>query len=91
MVRDIGEKGGRYMKRKIKYSEEPMGKLRVIKDFLPPPDQLVLKEENVKVTISLKKSSIEFFKKQAKKQHTSYQRMIRQVIDWYTSHYQKSA
>jgi len=79
------------MKRKIKYSEEPMGKLRVIKDFLPPPDQLVLKEENVKVTISLKKSSIEFFKKQAKKQHTSYQRMIRQVIDWYTSHYQKSA
>ncbi|HUK57450.1 MAG TPA: CopG family transcriptional regulator [Nitrospiria bacterium] len=68
-----------------------MGKLRVIKDFLPPPDQLVLKEENVKVTISLKKSSIEFFKKQAKKQHTSYQRMIRQVIDWYTSHYQKSA
>jgi predicted DNA binding CopG/RHH family protein len=79
------------MKRKIKYTEEPMGKLRVIKDFLPPPDQLVLKEENVKVTISLKKSSIEFFKKQAKKQHTSYQRMIRQVIDWYTSHYQKSA
>lgn len=91
MVRDIGEKGGRYMKSKIKYTEEPMGELRVIKDFLPPPDQLVLKEENVKVTISLKKSSIEFFKKQAKKHHTSYQKMIRQVIDWYTSHYQKSA
>lgn len=79
------------MKSRIKYTEEPMGELRVIKDFLPPPDQLVLKEENVKVTISLKKSSIEFFKKQAKKHHTSYQRMIRQVIDWYTSHYQKSA
>jgi predicted DNA binding CopG/RHH family protein len=79
------------MKSKIKYTEEPMGELRVIKDFLPPPHQLVLKEENVKVTISLKKSSIEFFKKQAKKHHTSYQRMIRQVIDWYTSHYQKSA
>ena len=79
------------MKSKIKYTEEPMGELRVIKDFLPPPDQLVLKEENVKVTISLKKSSIEFFKKQAKKHHTSYQKMIRQVIDWYTSYYQKSA
>jgi len=91
MARDIGEKGGRYMKSKIKYTDEPMGELRVIKDFLPPPDQLVLKEENVKVTISLKKSSIEFFKKQAKKHHTSYQKMIRQVIDWYTSHYQKSA
>ncbi len=79
------------MKSKIRYSEEPMGELRVINDFLPPPDRLVLKEENVKVTISLKKSSIEFFKKQAKKNHTSYQKMVRQVIDRYTLHYQKSA
>jgi len=79
------------MKSKIKYTGEPMGELRVIEDFLPPPDQLVLKEENVKVTIALKKSSIEFFKKEAKKHRTSYQKMIRQVIDWYASHYKKSA
>jgi predicted DNA binding CopG/RHH family protein len=91
MVRDIGEKGGRYMKSKIKYTEEPMGELKVIKDFLPPPDKLVLKEENVKITISLNKSSVDFFKKKAKEHHTSYQKMIRQVIDWYASHYQKSA
>ena len=91
MVRDIGGKGGRYMKSKIKYTDESMGELRVVKDFLPSPDQLVLKEENVKVTISLKKSSIDFFKKEAKKHHTSYQKMIREVIDWYSSHYQKSA
>jgi hypothetical protein len=93
MVLDIGEKGGRYMKNRIKYTNEPMGELRVVKDFLPPPDQLILKDENVKVTIALKKSSIDFFKKEAKKQHTSYQKMIRQVIDWYASHYkdQKSA
>jgi predicted DNA binding CopG/RHH family protein len=91
MARDIGEKGGRYMKSKIKYTEEPIGELKVIKDFLPPPDQLVLKEENVKITISLKKSSIEFFKKEAKKHRTSYQKMIRRIVDWYASHYQKSA
>ena len=91
MVRGIGEKGGRFMKSKIKYTEEPMGKLRVVKDFLPPPDQLVLKEENVKVTISLNKSSVEFFKKEAQKHQTSYQRMIRRVIDWYASQYRKSA
>lgn len=91
MARVIGEKGGRYMKSKTKYTDEPMGKLRVIKDFLPPPDQLVLKEENVKVTISLKKSSIDFFKEEAKKHHTSYQKMIRQVVDWYSAHYQKNA
>ena len=79
------------MKNKIKYTDEPMGDLRVVKDFLPPPDQLVLKDENVKITISLKKSSIEFFKREAQKHRTSYQRMIRELIDWYTSHYQKSA
>jgi predicted DNA binding CopG/RHH family protein len=79
------------MRSKIKYTEEPMGKLKVIKDFLPPPDQLVLKEENVKVTISLKKSSVDFFKKEAKKHRTSYQKMIRRIIDWYASHFQNSA
>jgi predicted DNA binding CopG/RHH family protein len=79
------------MKTKIKYTEEPMGDLRVIKDFLPPPDQLVLKEDNVKVTISLKKSSIQFFKQQAKKHRIPYQKMIREVVDWYASHYHKSA
>jgi predicted DNA binding CopG/RHH family protein len=68
-----------------------MGELKIIKDFLPPPDQLVLKEDKVKVTISLSKGSVEFFKKEAKKQRTSYQKMIRRVIDFYTSQYQKSA
>lgn len=79
------------MKTKIKYSEESMGELKVIKDFLPSPDQLVLKDDNVKVTILLKRSSIDFFKEQAKKQRISYQKMIREVVDWYASHYQKSA
>jgi predicted DNA binding CopG/RHH family protein len=79
------------MKNKTKYADEPMGKLRVVKDFLPPPDQLVLKEENVKITISLKKSSVDFFKKEAQKRRTSYQKMIRRVVDWYASQYQKSA
>jgi hypothetical protein len=78
------------MKNRIKYTDEPMGQLRIMKDFLPSPDQLVLNDENVKITISLKKSSVEFFKSEAEKHHTSYQKMIRQVIDWYTSHYLKS-
>jgi len=91
MALDIGEKGKRSMKKKIKYTEEPMGELRTVKDFLPPPEQLVLKEEHVKVTISLNKSSVEYFKKEAQKHHTSYQRMIRRLLDWYASQYQKSA
>ncbi len=91
MVPDIGGKEEKYMKNKIKYTDEPMGKLKVINDFLPPPDQLVLREENVKVTLALKKSSVEFFKKEAKRHHTSYQKMIRQLVDWYSSRHQKSA
>lgn len=63
MAQDTGEKGEEYMKSKIKYIEEPMENLRVIENFLPPPDQLVLKEEKVKVTISLKKPALIFSKK----------------------------
>jgi hypothetical protein len=55
-VPDIGGKEGKYIKKKIKYADEPMGKLKVVDDFLPPPEQLVLKEDYVKVTIALKKS-----------------------------------
>ncbi|MBE0428003.1 MAG: CopG family transcriptional regulator [Nitrospirae bacterium] len=79
------------MKKKIKYTNEPMGKLRIIKDFLPPPEELVLKEENVKITISLNKSSVDFFKNEAQKHHTSYQKMIRRLIEWYASQHRKSA
>jgi predicted DNA binding CopG/RHH family protein len=78
------------MKNKIEYTNEPLGKTKIIKDFLPPPDSLVLKDEKVKVTISLSKDSVDFFKREAKKQKTSYQKMIRKVIDLYASHFQKS-
>ena len=68
--------------------EMPVGKLRRVKDFLPPPSQLVVKEETAKVTIVLEKSSVDFFKRQAKKNHTKYQKMIRAVLDQYASRYQ---
>ncbi len=74
------------MKRRIKYTDEPVV-LEVIEDFLPPPEKLALKEENVKVTISLSKASVDFFKKYASKHHTAYQKMIRKVLDVYVSHY----
>jgi predicted DNA binding CopG/RHH family protein len=82
-VRGTGEEGGKYMKKKIKYTDEPLGDLRVIDDFLPSPEELAFKEDNVKVTISLSKTSIEFFKKEAEKHHTKYQKMIRRLIDFY--------
>jgi hypothetical protein len=71
------------MKKKIRYTDEPLGKLRVITDFLPSPEQLAFKDESVKVTMSLSKASVDFFKKAAKANHTPYQRMIRKLIDAY--------
>jgi len=73
------------MKKKIKYTQEPPGPMRVVRDFLPPPHELVLKEETVKVTMTLSKSSVEFFKKAAQKHHTPYQKMIRRLIDAYVA------
>ncbi|MBF8269397.1 MAG: hypothetical protein HW386_1106 [Gammaproteobacteria bacterium] len=77
------------MKSKIKYTDEPMGKLRVVDDFLPKPDELVFKEDNVKVTMALSKSSVDFFKTEARKYHTSYQAMIRRLVDLYASQHTK--
>lgn len=79
------------MKRKIIYTDEPIGKIKVVKDFLPSPDQLIFKNEQVKVTLSLSKSSVDFFKKQAKKYRTPYQRMIRRLLDVYASRTTKAA
>jgi predicted DNA binding CopG/RHH family protein len=72
------------MKEKIRYTDEPLGDLKVIPDFLPRPEDLVLRDEGVKITISLSKRSIEFFKSEAKKHDTQYQRMIRRLLDAYS-------
>lgn len=66
-----------------------MGDPKIIRDFLPTPEELVPKEENVKITISLNKSSVEFFREKARENHTSYQKMIRRLIDWYASRHQR--
>jgi predicted DNA binding CopG/RHH family protein len=73
------------MKRRIKYTDEPLGKINVVRDFLPPPEKLAFREENVKVTMTLSKSSVDFFKKVAHKYHAPYQKMIRSLIDAYAA------
>ncbi|MFC1569616.1 CopG family transcriptional regulator [bacterium] len=72
------------MKKKIRYTNEPMGDLKIVSDFLPSPEELAYKEETVKVTISLSKSSIEYFKELAVQYRTPYQQMIRKLLDEYT-------
>ena len=74
------------MKKKTKYTDEPLGDIRVIDDFLPSPSDLAFNEEQVKITIGLSKSSVDFFRKQARKHHTHYQKMIRRLLDMYVDH-----
>ncbi len=81
------------MKSKTKYGNAPKEVARAIsasetiEDFLPAPGKLVLKEEAVKVTLSLGKESVQFFKKMAKENHVPYQNMIKRVVDLYARHY----
>jgi len=67
----------------VKYTTGEIGRVRVIEDFLPSPDRLVPHEENVKVTLSLSRRSLDFFKREAKKRRVPYQRMIRSLVDMY--------
>lgn len=65
----------------------PKGELARVEDFLPPPDKLIMPEKSLKVTLRLNESSIKFFKKQAKKYNTKYQKMIRLLLDKYVEKY----
>jgi hypothetical protein len=87
--RVIGERERTFMKKKIRYTDEPLGDVRIVDDFLPSPGELAFNEEQVKVTIGLSRNSIEFFKKQAKKHRTQYQKMIRRLLDIYVARHQK--
>ncbi|MCC5873925.1 MAG: hypothetical protein JJU22_16100 [Gammaproteobacteria bacterium] len=75
------------MSKKIKYTDEPI-QAEVVRDFLPSPDELAAGEEGVKVTISLSRRSVDFFKSAAERNHTSYQRMIRRLLDAYAELHQ---
>jgi hypothetical protein len=71
------------MKGKTRYTDEPIGEPRVIRDFLPSPKELAFREEDIKITITLSRKSVDFFKAEASKADTQYQRMIRRLLDAY--------
>ncbi|TMH27769.1 MAG: CopG family transcriptional regulator [Betaproteobacteria bacterium] len=60
------------MSAKIRYTDEPLGKPKVVADFLPAPEDLVFRDEG---------------KQEAAKHNTQYQRMIRRLLDVYAEHH----
>ena len=72
------------MNAKRKYNDDgPIGEIELVDDFLPSPEELAFKEDTVKVTIALSKSSVDFFKEKAEENDTAYQKMIRRLLDSY--------
>jgi hypothetical protein len=49
-----------------------MRKPMVVPDFLPSPEDLVFREDGVKITLALSRRSVEFFKREAEKHNTQY-------------------
>ena len=67
--------------------DTPIGELKRIDDFLPPPKALAVPEQTVMVTLRLSEKSVDFFKQQAKRYHTKYQKMLLFLVDKYAERY----
>jgi len=63
---------------------------RQIADFLPPPDQLVLKKRKRKVTIMLNEDTIDFFKQTAHENQVKYQTMINNLLDAFVQYHRQN-
>lgn len=79
------------MKRKINYADlgelngEPLGKpgAPVRLDFLPSPEQVRRALKTVKVTVELEPTSVDFFRREAKRRRETPGTMMRRVLNAY--------
>lgn len=75
------------MRKKIKYTNEKIGKIEIVDDFLPKPEELVFKKDTVTVKLKINDSSVEFFKEMTNKYGSNYQKIISLLLDKYSSHF----
>lgn len=73
--------------RKLIVTDEPIGKLSRMADFLPPPEELVPNEKTIKITVAVDVNTLKFFKEYANKSGLKYQRIIREVLRGYALKY----
>ena len=74
-----------FMKKRIRYENEPIGPVEIVPDFLPSPEELAHDDDGIKITLSLSRRSVDFFKAEAARRNSSYQRMIRRLVDAYAA------
>lgn len=88
LVQGFGERVHDCMRKKTARDiNKPIGELRVISDFLPPPEKLIPKEETIKITLAVDSKTLRFFKSSASRTGQKYQRIMREVLKSYARKY----
>ncbi len=73
---------GEYKQDKI--VEGTFGRIREVEDFLPPSEALIFKDDNTeRITITLTRDTVNFFRQKGQELDAPYQRMIRNLLDEY--------
>ena len=67
------------MKKEIKYTDEPMNMGKVVKDFLPKPENLVMRKEKV-ITLRLDDSTIKELQVEANKKGLGISTLVRMWV-----------
>jgi hypothetical protein len=78
-VQVIGERAGKFMRKKITYTDEPMNTGRIVKDFLPRPKDLVSRKERV-VTLRLDDSTVAELQAEAKRKGLGVSSLVRMWV-----------
>lgn len=77
-----GGKERNFMKKQINYTDEPMQIGKVV-HILPSPSELASMAKTERTTLTLTKATLDFFRKEAAKEHVSYNMLVRSVLDEY--------
>lgn len=72
------------MKKRIKYTDEPM-EFTVIPDFLPPPEELRERLKKVKVTVEVDAPTVRVFHEKAGGRGADSRRMMGKLLDLYAA------
>ncbi len=73
------------MNNKTIYSDEPMLIGQEVR-ILPSPAELAARARTERATLTLTKTTLDFFREQAEKEHVSYNVLIRNALDEYIRH-----
>ena len=73
----------------IKYTDEPIDLGERAPDFLPRPEDLILCNKGVKITLTLGEDSVAYFEEQAARLNVPYHCLIRKLVDEHVRHMRK--